>query len=65
MREVYADNFYSCCVNDHNIFMTIETPVQEKKKAYHLKMDSILAPDPAMVTLKGNETFDWLKLTEM
>ena len=39
--------------------------VQEKKRADHLKMDSILIPALAMITLKGNITFNWLKLTGM
>lgn len=45
--------------------MTIETPVQEKKRADHLKMDSILIPALAIITLKGDVTFNWLKLTGM
>ena len=65
MHEEYADNVNTCNENDHNIFMTIETPVQEKKRADHLKMDSILIPALAINTLKGNVTFNWLKLTGM
>lgn len=46
------------------MFMIIETHVQETEdRGCHLKIDSIHIPASAIITFKGNETFDWLKLT--
>ena len=37
---------------------------QEKERGHH-QMNSMLVPAPAIITLKENKTFDWLKLTEL
>ena len=61
---MYTENVNICYENDQNIFMIIETHVQETEdRGYHLKIDSIHIPASAIITFKENETFDWLKLT--
>ena len=63
--EVYTGNVSSCYKNGHNIFMIKETHAQEKETGHHLKMDSIMVPASAIITLKENKTFNWLILTDI
>lgn len=45
--------------------MNTKTSIQEKKRVPLLKMESIVVPAAVIITLKGNETFDWVKLSNM
>ena len=39
-------------MSGHTIYMNMETHILEKERGHYVKIDSILVPAPAIITLK-------------